>query len=318
MVVMKIVITGALGHIGSRLIRVLPERFPDATFILLDNLSTQRYASLFHLPSAHYHFLQVDLCNCSLEQTIGLADCVIHLAAMTDAANSFERKEALFDNNLTMTQRLAEYCNTMNIPLIFPSSTSVYGSQDNRVDEHCAVEVLQPQSPYADCKIQEETLLQTYATAGLPVVILRLGTIFGPSPGMRFHTAVNKFCWQAAMGQKITVWRTAYQQNRPYLSLTDAVNAIAFIIQHQLYDGEIYNVLTANHTVQDVIEVIRCFVPDLELAFVDAKIMNQLSYEVVNTKLIQQGFVYQDHLLAGIEATFQWLGQAGPSVRKVA
>ena len=43
---MKIVVTGALGHIGSRLIREIPWAFPEADIILLDNLSTHRYCSL--------------------------------------------------------------------------------------------------------------------------------------------------------------------------------------------------------------------------------------------------------------------------------
>ena len=36
----KIVVTGALGHIGSRLIRALPERFPGVEIIMLDNMAT--------------------------------------------------------------------------------------------------------------------------------------------------------------------------------------------------------------------------------------------------------------------------------------
>ena len=41
---MKIVITGALGHIGSRLIREIPAWFEGAEIRMLDNLSSQRYA----------------------------------------------------------------------------------------------------------------------------------------------------------------------------------------------------------------------------------------------------------------------------------
>ena len=47
---MKIAVTGALGHIGSRLIRELPAMFPEAQIVLIDDLSTQRYCSLFNLP----------------------------------------------------------------------------------------------------------------------------------------------------------------------------------------------------------------------------------------------------------------------------
>ena len=64
--------------------------------------------------------------------------------------------------------------------------------------------------------------------AGLRFITCRFGTIFGTSIGMRFHTAVNKFCWQAVIGQPITVWRTALHQYRPYLDLKDAVKAIVY------------------------------------------------------------------------------------------
>ena len=63
---------------------------------------------------------------------------------------------------------------------------------------------------------------------------------------MRFHTEVNKFCWQAAMGQPITVWSTAYDQKRPCIDLFDASRSIECIIINNLFDGGIYNVLSEN------------------------------------------------------------------------
>ena len=60
-------------------------------------------------------------------------------------------------------------------------------------------------------------------------IILRLGTIFGVSKGMRFHTAVNKFCYQAAFKKPLTIWKTAYDQKRPYLDLQDACAVVEFI-----------------------------------------------------------------------------------------
>ena len=47
---MKILVTGALGHIGSRLIRNLPEHFPGCEIVMVDNMITQRYSSIFNLP----------------------------------------------------------------------------------------------------------------------------------------------------------------------------------------------------------------------------------------------------------------------------
>jgi UDP-glucose 4-epimerase len=128
---------------------------------------------------------------------------------------------------------------------------------------------------------------------------------------MRFHTAVNKFCWQAVMGQPLTVWRTAYDQKRPYLDLTDAARAIAFIIENDLFDGRIYNVLTLNATVRDIVETIRGFVPDVALTTVDSPIMNQLSYEVSCERFTSRGFKFEGDLKRGIGETIALLRSAG-------
>jgi len=127
---------------------------------------------------------------------------------------------------------------------------------------------------------------------------------------MRFHTAVNKFCWQAAIGQPITVWSTAYDQKRPYLELFDASRAIAFIIENNIFDGRIYNVLTQNFTVRQVVDAIQEFVPNLEVEFVDNNIMNQLSYEVSCDRFKSQGFTFSGDLRRGIGETISLLKQA--------
>ena len=78
--------------------------------------------------------------------------------------------------------------------MIHLSSTSVYGTQKKMVDEDCPEEDLKPQSPYAATKLKEERLISKLVKEkSLKAVTFRFGTIFGVSPGMRFHTAVNKF-----------------------------------------------------------------------------------------------------------------------------
>jgi len=306
---MKIVVTGALGHIGSHVIRDLARQFPDSEIVMIDNLITQRYSSLFNLPSnGNYKFIEGDITKLDLKSLFKNANVVIHLAAITDAAGSFERSKEVEANNFQSTLKVAEACIHSGSRLISPSSTSVYGTQNDVVDENCSEEELQPQSPYARTKLKEENyIIDLVAKKGLKAILCRFGTIFGTSQGMRFHTAVNKFCWQASMGIPITVWKTAYDQKRPYLDLKDASRAMTFIIQNDIFDGEIYNVLTLNSTVREVVETIKEFEPSLKVEFVDNKIMNQLSYEVLCDKFKAKGFVFSGNLKEGIKDSISLL-----------
>lgn len=303
---MKIIVAGALGHIGSQLIRVLPEYFSNLDIIVIDDFSTQRYCSYFNLPkNAKFTLLEKKVQDCDLDIVLENVDVLIHLAATTDAAGTANNPNLIFNNNLVATKKIAQACLKNHVPLIFPSSTSVYGSQDCLVDEDCTE--LKPQSPYAECKIQEEQILQDYAKQGLQVAICRFGTIYGISPGMRFHTAVNKFCWQAVMGQQLTVWETAIDQKRPYLSLQDAVSAIIWIIKNKLYGNGLYNIVSGNHTVREVINSIEKTIPKIQIEFVKNKIMNQLSYEVCNKKIMNTGFKFNGNINQEIVETLKLL-----------
>jgi UDP-glucose 4-epimerase len=306
---MKIIVTGSVGHIGSYIVKDLGIQFPKAEIIMIDNMMTQRYSSLFNLPSVgNYHFIEGDVNSLDLNTVFSGANIVIHLAAITDAAGSFDRAEELEKNNYQSTVKVANACIETGASLIALSSTSVYGTQNDIVDENCSEEELQPQSPYATTKLKEEELIAKLCKEkGLRAVHCRFGTIFGASAGMRFHTAVNKFCWQAVMGLPISVWSTAYNQKRPYLDLIDASRAIEFIIKNDIFDSRIYNVLTSNSTVKDVVGVIREFIPNLEVEFVDNKIMNQLSYEVLDDRFKSQGFLSSGSLMRGIGETISLL-----------
>lgn len=306
---MKIVITGALGHIGSYLIEQLPLHFEQCNLTLIDNMMTQRYCSLMNLRNeTSSKFIEGDVLNLNLEKIFENADLVLHLAAITDAMASILDPGKVEDNNYNCTKRVAEACVTTSTPMIMISSTSVYGSQSEVVDEMCPETDLRPQSPYAETKLKEERLIKIMTKdSSLRALIFRFGTIFGVSPGMRFHTAVNRFCWQASFGQQLTVWETALHQKRPYLGLQDALNAIVIALQNLDFDGSIFNVVSENATVQNIISEIQKYVPDCQIAYTNSPIMNQLSYEVLNTKLSSHGFVPQSRLANGVGETMRCL-----------
>lgn len=305
---MNILITGALGHIGSKIIHSLkPGLFKQVC--LMDNMATQRYSSLFNLPkNVFIKFYEEDICTVNLDKYFQGIDVVIHLAAITDAASSFDKPEQVEMVNFQGTEKVALACLRNGCKLIFPSTTSVYGTQDEIVDENCREDELKPQSPYADSKLKAEKLLQQLGSeTNFKFSICRFGTIYGNSIGMRFHTAVNKFIWQACLGKSITVWKTALHQKRPYLDLNDAVRAIFYIVDNDLIDNSIFNILTSNNTVEEIIKIINESIIDIKVKYVDSKIMNQLSYNVSNEKFKRTGFKYMGDLRKGIADTIKVL-----------
>ena len=304
----SILITGALGHIGSKFIHsIYPGLFEEVRMV--DNMSSQRYSSLFNLPkNVNFTFIEDDILKVDMTELTKNIDVVIHLAAITDAPASVARRKEVELVNYEGTNKIAQACIENGSRLLFPSTTSVYGSQSEQVDETCPIEDLKPQSPYAEYKLKSEQMLQDMGNKkGLKLVTCRFGTIFGTSIGMRFHTAVNKFCWQAVMDQPLTVWKTAMDQKRPYLGVDDAVQAIKFIIEEDLFDGQIYNVVSSNNTVRDIVESIRDSIPTLKVELVDSEIMNQLSYEVLSEKFIKFGWDPKDKLTSGVLETINLL-----------
>ena len=211
----NILITGGLGHIGSYLIRNLSLEYNIKVF---DNLLTQRYCSLFNL-NRKIIFEEKDIKDIKGNDLENI-DVVIHLAAITDAANSFINEKEIEKTNIKNTRKFIDICNKSNIKLfIFPSTTSVYGIAADIIYEDND-KFLNPQSLYAESKNEIEKYLKNNLN-NMKYLILRMGTIFGDSVGMRFHTAINKFCYQFALNVPLNVWKENYNQVRSYLGLND-------------------------------------------------------------------------------------------------
>jgi nucleoside-diphosphate-sugar epimerase len=79
-------------------------------------------------------------------------------------------------------------------------------------------------------------------------------------------------------------------------------------LEQNLFNNEIYNVITGNFTVETVINNIQEFVPDLEMSFVDAPAMNP-SLCIDDTKIRALGFRPTEDLRAGIAETIACLKQ---------
>ena len=227
---MNLLITGCCGHIGSYLVSNIHKIKKIKKIFLVDNLNSTQINSLFSNKKKNSNFYKINLAKKNSLNSIKKIDFVIHLASMTNAEKSFDNKKKMYQNNIACMKNIINFCEKNNSKLIHISSTSVYGKQTDLVDETCEKKYLKPQSPYADIKLIEENMLKK-ANKKIKYITYRFGTIAGVSKGMRFHTAVNKFCLDASLGRNITVYKTALNQFRPYLSLDDAFKVFKFTIE---------------------------------------------------------------------------------------
>ena len=212
----------------------------------------------------------------------------------------------MYENNLSCMKNVINFCIKKKSKLIHISSTSVYGKQTNLVDETCEKKYLKPQSPYAGIKLIEENMLKKLDKK-INYTTFRFGTISGVSKGMRFHTAVNKFCLDASLNGNINVYKTALNQFRPYLSLSDAFKTFKFTIEKNFFKNDVYNVLSENCTVNDILNKIKKFKKKVKVKFVYSPIMNQLSYHVDKQKLNNEGLFLRNKIEVDIKNTLKFL-----------
>jgi nucleoside-diphosphate-sugar epimerase len=193
---MRAVVTGCAGFIGSTLVDELltggwpvigVDRFDDYydSAVKRANLT----AAMVH-PSFELRELDVGATDWSWVQT---DDVVFHLAAQPGVraswADGFDR---YVDANIRATQRLLEGVRAAGPRLVLASSSSVYGNATEVPTAESAPTA--PFSPYGVTKLAAEHLCRAYAANfGLPLVVLRYFTVFGPRqrPDMAIHRLVE-------------------------------------------------------------------------------------------------------------------------------
>ena len=305
---MNLLITGACGHIGSYLAENIHKIKKIKKTILVDNLESNRFCSLFELDKKNK--LKFYLRNIEKENSLNdfkNIKYVIHCASMTNAEKSFGKEDLMYKNNIDCLKTVIKFCKKNKAKLFHLSSTSVYGKQADIVDENCEEKFLKPQSPYAEIKLIEEKMLKK-ESGNLIYNTFRFGTIAGVSKGIRFHTAVNKFCLNAAINENIHVYKTALHQYRPYLSLSDALKSFKFCIEKDFFQNDIFNILSGNFTVNQILKMIKKYKKKIYVKLVDAEIMNQLSYHVSKDKIEKEGLNLNYKIEKDIKNTLKLLG----------
>lgn len=196
-----------------------------------------------------YTFLQSSIYDPAVtDQIIGEGDLVIHLAA---EINSFTAPQTTASEDpLGYLQRLAD---RRIGRFLFLSSADVYGV--NNSPDLQESDPVRPTTIYAAAKVTFEAYLSAFhALCGLPVVVFRPVTIFGPHqyPGW----LVPRVITQAIQGQQISITGDG-SARRDWIFVADVCDLLITAILHDADDvhGEVFNVGTGDEL--DVLSLTR-------------------------------------------------------------
>jgi len=304
---MNILITGGLGHIGSYILENIQKIKEVNKIYIIDNLSTQRFCSLFRMPKNNKKkfFYNENLSSKNILDKFVKVDVVINLASITDAEGSVKIRNKIYKNNLGIFNNVVNYCIKKKSKLIHISSTSVYGEQKGMVDETC--KELKPKSPYAEIKLLEENILKKNSKK-LKYITYRFGTIAGISKGMRFHTAVNRFSLEASLNNPLPIWKKMMYKPKPYLSLKDAFKVIKFTIEKDFFHNDVFNILSENLTLHQIIKFFKQNKKQIKIKYHNSKLINQFAYTISDKKFSSQAFRLKSKIKDDIKDTLKLLG----------
>jgi UDP-glucose 4-epimerase len=300
---MVILVTGGCGYIGSKLVRDLASnrKFAGGTVRVIDNMMRERYVAIMDLPpDGRFEFLEGDIRRDEdLKRAFQDVDMVVDLAGITNAPLSFERKDLTFDVNVNGGRKVVDYALKAGVKkLVYSSTASVYGPTTGVVNEKYPCK---PISPYGESKLQgEKACLNASERNDLDATVLRLGTVFGYSIGMRFDTVVDRFTYLACIGMPLTVWESAQNEKRPYLHISDAADALTFALTQPGMKGEIYNVIGENASLNRITTAIGKEVHDVHIVITPTPNLNQVSYELDGSKIERIGFRPRHSLDEGV------------------
>lgn len=258
----KVLVTGCAGFIGSHLSEALLRSGSEV--VGLDNFDPyySRHLKERNLAAVReagpLAFYEGDLRDADLLTRImqeHRPSAVAHIAALAGVRPSVAAPDRYIDVNVTGTARLLEAARQAGVQrLVFASSSSVYGG-DNAVPFSEDQPTASPLSPYAASKIAGEALCHSHHHLyGLPTVILRFFTVYGPR--QRPDLAIHKFTRLILSGQPIQLFGDG-STSRDYTYVEDIVRGVMLALGSEL-DWGVMN-LGGHHpvTLSELVEALQ-------------------------------------------------------------
>jgi len=260
----RIVIFGGAGYLGSMLVHQLL----DMNF-QVDVFDSLRFGSA-SLEALNGHpdlcFIEEDIRNVhAVTDAVQGAYGVILLAALVgEPACDIDPRETA-EINFLATKMVAETCRYFEVPrFIFASTDSVYGIREGIMREDSSKN---PISLYAQLKLRAEEEILGLSNGNFSATVLRMATLYGCSPRMRFDLVVNILSLHATLNGRIRIF--GGKQWRPFVHVADAAQAYGLVLNAPLdrVGGEIFNVGSndQNYRVGELGNFVQQVFPEVEI-----------------------------------------------------
>lgn len=217
---MKVLVTGGAGFIGSHVCELLANNGFD--ILVIDDLSTGNLANLTKVKD------KISFVKSSLEDydfnSLNNIYGVIHLAAQASVPLSISNFYESSKTNLLTSLKIIEFCSVNKIPLVYASSSAIYGGLQLGNDELESKDLL---SPYAVDKYAIEKYAKVaYLTSNLRSLGLRFFNVYGPrqDPSSPYSGVISVFINNLLLNQDITI--NGGDQTRDFVYVTDVAGAI--------------------------------------------------------------------------------------------
>ncbi len=263
----NVLVVGGAGYIGSVLVRKLLSQGFNVRVLDMLMYGSESLSGLYQ--NRGFDLIEGDMRNIStVVRALEGIDVVINLAAIVGDPACKNKPEAAIETNYLANKALAEACKYNQINrFIYASTCSVYGAM-NGYRELNESAPLNPVSLYARSKIQSEEGILNLEDENFAPTILRMGTMYGYSPRMRFDLVVNAMTKSAVTEKKIFV-HNGGKQWRPLLHVEDAAEAYIKCIKAPVrrIKGAIFNVGSyhQNYQILRIAETVANVIPGTSL-----------------------------------------------------